>query len=108
MTDMFADHGFDANKDIAGIILNRWGHAYISPQPGFHFGKDGKPAERNRTARIRPDSVRPFGTHRLHESYESAQRRRQGRTGGHGVYRAELDNVQPWLYGCRNCCKSAA
>ena len=44
MTDMFADHGFDANKDIAGIILNRWGHAYISPQPGFHFGKDGKPA----------------------------------------------------------------
>jgi spermidine dehydrogenase len=41
---LLTDHGFDANKDIAGIILNRWGHAYISPQPGFHFGKDGKPA----------------------------------------------------------------
>lgn len=46
MTDMFGDHGFDADKDIAGIILNRWGHAYISPQPGFHFGKDGKAAPR--------------------------------------------------------------
>ena len=44
MTDMFADSGFDANRDIAGIILNRWGHAYISPQPGFHFGRDGKAA----------------------------------------------------------------
>ena len=44
MTDMFADHGFDANRDIAGLILNRWGHAYISPQPGFHFGRDGKAA----------------------------------------------------------------
>ena len=44
MTDMFADYGFDAERDIAGIVLNRWGHAYISPQPGFHFGKDGKEA----------------------------------------------------------------
>jgi spermidine dehydrogenase len=42
MTDMFADYGFNARRDIAGIVLNRWGHAYISPQPGFHFGKDGK------------------------------------------------------------------
>lgn len=41
MTRMFSDYGFDATKDIAGIILNRWGHAYISPQPGFHFGRDG-------------------------------------------------------------------
>ena len=29
--------------DIAGIILNRWGHAYLSPQPGFFFGTDGNP-----------------------------------------------------------------
>jgi spermidine dehydrogenase len=42
-TAMFARVGFDANRDIAGIILNRWGHAYLSPQPGFFFGKDGKP-----------------------------------------------------------------
>jgi spermidine dehydrogenase len=46
MTRMFSDHGFDAESDIAGIVLNRWGHAYISPQPGFHFGKDGKDAPR--------------------------------------------------------------
>jgi len=44
MTSMFSDYGFNAEKDIAGIVLNRWGHAYISPQPGFHFGKDGKDA----------------------------------------------------------------
>ncbi len=42
--DMFSQAGFDPRRDIAGIILNRWGHAYLSPQPGFFFGKDGKPA----------------------------------------------------------------
>jgi len=46
MTKMFAASGFDAANDIAGIVLNRWGHAYISPQPGFHFGKDGQEAPR--------------------------------------------------------------
>jgi spermidine dehydrogenase len=45
-TLMFGSTGFDANRDIAGIVLNRWGHAYLSPQPGFFFGKDGKPAPR--------------------------------------------------------------
>jgi len=44
LSDMFARTGFDASRDIAGIILNRWGHAYASPAPGFYFGKDGKPA----------------------------------------------------------------
>ena len=43
-SDMFARSGFDASRDIAGIILNRWGHAYASPAPGFYFGKSGKPA----------------------------------------------------------------
>ncbi len=43
-TGMFAGAGFEAARDIAGIILNRWGHAYLSPAPGFFFGKDGKPA----------------------------------------------------------------
>ncbi len=47
MTEMFAAYGFDAESDIAGIVLNRWGHAYISPQPGFHFGVDGKEAPRD-------------------------------------------------------------
>jgi spermidine dehydrogenase len=47
MSRMFSAYGFDAEKDIAGIVLNRWGHAYISPQPGFHFGKDGKAAPKD-------------------------------------------------------------
>jgi len=47
LTEMFSGSGFDAQRDIAGIILNRWGHAYVSPQPGFFFGKDGKPAPRD-------------------------------------------------------------
>jgi spermidine dehydrogenase len=45
--DMFAAGGFDPRRDIAGIILNRWGHAYVNPQPGFFFGVDGKPAPRD-------------------------------------------------------------
>jgi spermidine dehydrogenase len=32
--DMFARSGFDAQRDIAGIILNRWGHAMVNAQPG--------------------------------------------------------------------------
>jgi spermidine dehydrogenase len=45
-SQMFSSPGFDAKRDIAGIILNRWGHAYLSPQPGFFFGLNGKPAPR--------------------------------------------------------------
>ena len=44
MMTMFAAGGFDANRDIAGIILNRWGHAYANPGPGFMFGSNGEPA----------------------------------------------------------------
>jgi spermidine dehydrogenase len=44
LTALFGRAGFDARRDIAGIILNRWGHAYLSPQPGFFFGRDGRPA----------------------------------------------------------------
>ena len=45
-SQMFSHVGFDAQRDIAGIVLNRWGHAYLSPQPGFFFGIGGKPAPR--------------------------------------------------------------
>jgi spermidine dehydrogenase len=45
-TEMFAGAGFSAQRDIGGIILNRWGHAYLSPQPGFFFGQDGQAAPR--------------------------------------------------------------
>lgn len=44
MTAMFASGGFDPAKDIAGIVLNRWGHAYANPAPGFLFGSDGRQA----------------------------------------------------------------
>jgi len=40
-TKMFAAGGFDADRDIAGITLNRQGHAYLVTPPGFFFGKDG-------------------------------------------------------------------
>ena len=42
MTEMFGVAGFDARRDIAGIILNRWGHAFCAPQPGFFLGRDGQ------------------------------------------------------------------
>ncbi|MCP5112919.1 MAG: FAD-dependent oxidoreductase [bacterium] len=46
--------GASAEKAIAGIILNRWGHAFVNPTPGFYFGRDGLPAA--------PDVIRePFG-----------------------------------------------
>ncbi|HEY7307129.1 MAG TPA: NAD(P)-binding protein [Bryobacteraceae bacterium] len=47
MTEMFSASGFDAKRDIAGIVLNRWGHAFINPQPGFFFGKDHNAAPRD-------------------------------------------------------------
>ena len=47
LADMFAPAGFDPRRDIAGIILNRWGHAYVNPQPGFFFGVNGRPAPRD-------------------------------------------------------------
>ena len=43
LAEMFASAGFDPCRDIAGVVLNRWGHAYVVGQPGFHFGRDGKP-----------------------------------------------------------------
>jgi spermidine dehydrogenase len=55
MTLMFARSGFDARRDIAGIILNRWGHAYLCGQPGFFFGSEGKIAPREVMRRA------PFG-----------------------------------------------
>ena len=41
MSEMFGAAGFDAERDIAGIILNRWGHAFCAPQPGFFLGRNG-------------------------------------------------------------------
>jgi spermidine dehydrogenase len=47
MVRLFSGAGFDPKKDIAGIVLNRWGHARLVQPPGFHFGHDGKPAPRD-------------------------------------------------------------
>ena len=47
MVRLFGQGGFDPKRDIAGIILNRWGHAYVDPEPGFYFGKNGDPAPRD-------------------------------------------------------------
>ncbi len=41
MSEMFSPAGFDAERDIAGIVLNRWGHAFLAPQPGFFLPRDG-------------------------------------------------------------------
>lgn len=41
-TKMFGPYGFDADRDIAGIVTNRQGHAYFVGNPGFYFGKNGK------------------------------------------------------------------
>jgi spermidine dehydrogenase len=46
MTTLFADAGFRASRDIAGIVLNRWGHARVIQPPGFYYGADGKPSPR--------------------------------------------------------------
>lgn len=44
---MFKPYGFDHERDIAGIITNRQGHAYFVGPPGFYFGKDGKKAPKD-------------------------------------------------------------
>jgi spermidine dehydrogenase len=46
MTRLFGASGFQARWDIAGIILNRWGHARVVQPPGFYYGRDGRPAAR--------------------------------------------------------------
>lgn len=46
MVRLFGASGFNAKRDIAGIILNRWGHARVLQAPGFYYGRDGRPAAR--------------------------------------------------------------
>lgn len=44
MVRLFGAAGFKPERDIAAIVLNRWGHARLIEPPGFHFGVDGKPS----------------------------------------------------------------
>ena len=55
---MFSAAGFDAQRDIAGIILNRWGHAYLSPQPGFLRLKADPRRERSYAANPSANRIR--------------------------------------------------
>ena len=41
MVRLFGAAGFDPAGDVAGLILNRWGHAYSVPYPGFYGGANG-------------------------------------------------------------------
>ena len=41
MMKLFGSSGFNPQRDVTGIILNRWGHAYSVPYPGFYGGKGG-------------------------------------------------------------------
>ncbi len=40
---LFGSAGFDPARDIAGIVINRWGHAYCNAGPGFYTPRDGSP-----------------------------------------------------------------
>jgi spermidine dehydrogenase len=88
MTEMFAPTGFDAKRDIAGIVLNRWGHAFVNPQPGFFFGANGKPAPR--------DALRnaPFGRIAFsHSDLSGAQDHRNAFRESHRAVSQLLDSV---------------
>ena len=54
MTALFAAAGFKASRDIAGIVLNRWGHARVVQPPGFYYGSAGR---RRRARSSRKDSA---------------------------------------------------
>ena len=47
MNMLFAASGFNAERDVRGIVLNRWGHAYVVPEPGLFFDTPTRTAPRN-------------------------------------------------------------
>lgn len=44
LSAIFGNSGFDPERDVAGIVVNRWGHDFIVAPPGFYYGKGGGPA----------------------------------------------------------------
>ena len=50
MIRLFGAYGFNPPPDVAGIILNRWGHARLIQPPAFYYGQDvrASPLERVR------------------------------------------------------------
>jgi spermidine dehydrogenase len=79
LTAMFGSAGFDARKDIAGLILNRWGHAFVSPQPGFFFDRNGEPAPRNVVSN--PSGRVVFAHSELEGNMNMAHAMKQGKRG---------------------------
>ena len=77
LTDMFGASGLDAKRDIAGIILNRWGHAYASPQFGILFwqGREARLPRDPAQFLIRQNRVREYGPLGRPESRDSHRRR---------------------------------
>jgi spermidine dehydrogenase len=75
LNELFEQAGFDAKRDIAGIVLNRWGHSYVVPEPGFYFGRFRQPAP--------------------HEVLTK-------RTGRIAFGHSELNGVQEWFGGVEN------
>ena len=59
------------------FMLNRWGHAYVNPQPGFFFGVNGKPAPRD-VLRNRPHGRIAFANADLAGYCPLRTTRRQG------------------------------
>lgn len=51
MTRLFGSAGFDARRDMAGIVLNRWGHARLVQPPGFYYGTNGRSSAREIVAK---------------------------------------------------------
>ena len=69
--EMFARTGFDARRDIAGIILNRWDYAYLNPQPVFlRRGRETCPERNSAGCPLRAYRVREhrFGRNMDHRS----------------------------------------
>ena len=81
MTEMFGAAGFDARRDIAGIVLNRWGHAYFAPPVGFFFGKDGQPAPHDVIRR--PHGRIVFAHSELQGNMNMAHAMLEGKRGAH-------------------------
>lgn len=47
LTRLFGAAGFNHANDIRGIVLNRWGHAYVVATPGFYFDTPSGQSPRN-------------------------------------------------------------
>ncbi|WEK00224.1 MAG: FAD-dependent oxidoreductase [Candidatus Sphingomonas phytovorans] len=80
MTEIFGPTGFDARRDIAGIVVNRWGHAYSSPRPGFFSGRDGGQAPIDQLQK--PHGRIVFAHSELEGRQSMANAMLQGRRGG--------------------------